>query len=200
MRVFSYVVKYDYAFAPNPFHGFCTLATFKPQIRAHAQRGDWVMGTGSADASRNGYLVFAMEVSEVISFDEYWADPRFRRKIPRTDRALKYGYGDNIYHRDGDKWIQADSRHSLEDGSANDGHVNTDTSVDRVLVGTAFSYFGGYGPAVPKNLRTDFERDLVHQRQGHSVNFPSTLVDEAVSWFRSLEQGALGYPTDWSRL
>src|SRR5882762_6472831 len=48
VRLYSYVVARDFGFAPNPFYGFCTLATCKPRIRAHACVGDWVLGTGSA--------------------------------------------------------------------------------------------------------------------------------------------------------
>lgn len=32
-KAFCYVIPYDTGFAPNPFHGLCTLATCKPQIR-----------------------------------------------------------------------------------------------------------------------------------------------------------------------
>ena len=37
MKLFSYVVARDFAFAPNPFHGYCTLATCKPIIRRVTQ-------------------------------------------------------------------------------------------------------------------------------------------------------------------
>lgn len=36
MKVFSYVVMSDSGFAPNPFHGTCTLACCKAQIRRSA--------------------------------------------------------------------------------------------------------------------------------------------------------------------
>ena len=44
MRVFSYVVMHDSGFAPNPFHGHCTLACCKPKIRSQAKAGDIVVG------------------------------------------------------------------------------------------------------------------------------------------------------------
>ena len=44
MRVFSYVVMHDSGFAPNPFHGHCTLACCKPKIRSQAKAGDIVIG------------------------------------------------------------------------------------------------------------------------------------------------------------
>lgn len=43
-NVFIYVVDRDFGFAPNPFHGYCTLATCKPGIRKSAAMGDWVVG------------------------------------------------------------------------------------------------------------------------------------------------------------
>ena len=36
MTVYSYIVAYDSGFAPNPFHGTCTLACCKPTIRRTA--------------------------------------------------------------------------------------------------------------------------------------------------------------------
>ena len=85
-RLYSYIVARDYGFAPNPFYGFCTLATCKPRIRKKAEVGDWVIGTGSKSKGRDGHLVYAMRVTETMSFDEYWADSRFHRKTSRYAR------------------------------------------------------------------------------------------------------------------
>ena len=46
-RLYSYVVVSDHGFAPNPFHGYCTLANCKPRIRGSAQPGDWILGSAS---------------------------------------------------------------------------------------------------------------------------------------------------------
>ena len=64
-RLYSYIIARDYGFAPNPFYGFCTLATCKPNIRKSASVGDWVIGTGTKKKNRDGHLVFAMRVTEV---------------------------------------------------------------------------------------------------------------------------------------
>ena len=82
MRLFSYVVARDYGFAPNPFFGVCTLATCKPEIRKTASAGDWIIGTGSSQKGRQGYLVYAMCLTETMTFNEYWEDKRFQRKKP----------------------------------------------------------------------------------------------------------------------
>ena len=44
MEYYSYVIKRDFGFAPNPFGEFCTLATCKPVIRKVANVNDWVFG------------------------------------------------------------------------------------------------------------------------------------------------------------
>lgn len=198
MTIFSYVVRYDFGFAPNPFGGVCTLATCKPQIRRAARVGDWIVGTGSAQKSLAGRLVYAMRVSEVMTFNDYWHDPRFADKVPRTDGALKHVYGDNIYHQDDSgHWLQADSRHSLADGSANPGHVETDTSTDRVLVGAEFSYFGASGPLIPAELRSGYGVDLVLASQGHRCRLPEDLVTATATWVGALDRGLFGRPADW---
>jgi hypothetical protein len=45
--LYSYVVRSDSGFAPNPFGEYCTLACCKPQIRKRARVGDWIVGCGS---------------------------------------------------------------------------------------------------------------------------------------------------------
>lgn len=201
MRLFSYVVRYDFGFAPNPFEGYCTVATCKPDIRRAATVGDWIVGTGSAQKSLAGRLVYAMQVGEVLSFDDYWKDVRFARKVPTDAGAVKRAYGDNIYHHGDDgEWIQADSRHSLDGGELNPEHLRVDTGVDAVLVGSRFSYFGGAGPAVPPSLREGFEVDLVHSGRGHRCRFPQELIEAAVAWFDTLDTGVLGRPADWASL
>src|SRR3954447_1814943 len=117
-KAYIYVVARDFGFAPNPFHGFCTLATCKPNIRKTAQVGDWIVGTGSKAHELQGQLVYAMRVTETLSFDEFWCDERFREKRPNLHGSLMQAYGDNIYHRDGrEHWLQENSHHSLKDGS-----------------------------------------------------------------------------------
>jgi len=51
MKLHTYVVRYDSGFAPNPFYGYCTLATCKPPIRKSAAVEDWIVGCGSNDRS-----------------------------------------------------------------------------------------------------------------------------------------------------
>ena len=58
-----------------------------------------MIGTGSAYRNRTRHIVYAMRVSETMSFDEYWRDPRFRAKRPNLRGRTKQAFGDNIYHQ-----------------------------------------------------------------------------------------------------
>ncbi len=186
MRLHSYVIERDYGFAPNPFHGVCTLATCKKVIRRKANVGDWVVATGSAKYHRTGQLVCAMRVSETMTFDEYWNDPRFQLKKPVMNGSRMMAYGDNIY-RSGPNgnWAQADSHHSLEGGAVNTKNLDDDTETDRVLIAEEFWYFGSSAPEIPTQFRGQGPADICAGR-GHKVNFVDGLVDEFLAWLRAL--------------
>ena len=197
-RLHSYIVARDYGFAPNPFFGYCTLATCMVYIREGAEVGDWVVGTGSGSKSkqRGGYLVYAMRVEEISTFDEYWSDPRFRAKRPDMYSSEMKSFGDNIYHRnvvDG-SWSQADSHHSLGDGSPNVRNIVHDTKVDRVLISRDFVYCGGEGPMIPA-----FDGIYIHgPRKRYMNRFPKDVVNGFARWVRSLgNTGYCGTPLDW---
>lgn len=149
-----YVVDRDFGFAPNPFHGRCTLATCKPAIRERATIGDWVVGMGGARLKAIGRCVYAMRVTDILSFDQYWADPRFRDKRPVRRGSSKMLVGDNIYSRAAasGEWQQADSHHSNPDGSPNIHNLEHDTKVDRVLVSEHYFYFGKRARKVPSRI------------------------------------------------
>src|SRR3972149_1032927 len=173
MRLFSYIVARDYGFAPNPFHGYCTLATCKPKIRVAAAVGDWVVGTGAKTKyGFSGTLIYSIQVGEVLDFDSYWNDPRFAFKRPISNGSLKQIYGDNIYHRRRGRWMQADSHHSLEGGAPNPDNIAWDTGVNRVLVSTRYVYFGSEAPAIPKRFRPyqATAKDICCSARGHRIH------------------------------
>lgn len=199
MRLHSYVVARDYGFAPNPFHGACTLSACKPVIRRVAQVGDWILGTGSKRRGRQGRAVFIMQVSEAMTFDQYWSDPRFTRKRPSLFRSLADAFGDNIYHRDPvtGAWVQENSHHSLPDGTPNGRNIARDTQTDRVLVAENYVYWGGSGPAIPEQFRNYNGFDICAGR-GHVSRFPADLLSDFAAWIGGMaETGYVGSPLDW---
>ena len=185
MKLFSYVVRRDFGFAPNPFHQVCTLATCKPDIRKQAKIGDWVIGTGSANYPRGpdlrGRLVFAMKVNEVLSFDLYWNSPRFIRKRPNLRGSSKLRMGDNIYHSIDGNWVHVDSHHSHVGGVQNSNNIVRDTSkTTNVLVANEFIYFGKEAIQIPQ------DHDVVKKGPSHRSNFDADEIHKFISWLNGL--------------
>ncbi|WP_299309670.1 hypothetical protein [uncultured Croceicoccus sp.] len=200
MALYSYVIDHDFGFAPNPFFGACTLATCKPQIRERASSGDHVMGTGCAKRGRSGRFVYMMRIDEIIEYDDYWADERFKKKRPTLHRGIAHGFGDNIYHRDADgSWQQANSLHTFPDGSPNPYNREHDTHSRKVLIGREFVYFGGDGPLVPAEFR-DWKGDDVCGKRGYRRHFAAGLAEAVIEWGMGLGSGLKGTPADWTRL
>jgi hypothetical protein len=203
VKLYSYVVARDYGFAPNPFFGVCSLATCKPKIRSSAVVDDWIMGTGSRSRGHQDHVVYAMRITEVLNFDQYWSDARFQKKKPNLRGSKKQAFGDNIYHRNATthRWHQLNSHHSFPDGTPNPANVSVDTGTNRILLSSDFTYWGGAGPVLPKRLR-DYgpSHDTVCAGRGHRNRFPIEVVEELIAWIRSLDQsGYSGEPLDWVR-
>ena len=202
MKLFSYIVARDYGFAPNPFYGWCTLATCKPRIRSAASVGDWVIGTGAKSKyDFGGRLIFAMRVEETCDFDTYWADPRFSAKKPVLNGSLKQLYGDNIYHREGGSWKQEDSHHSYAGGRPNQHNVELDTSVNCVLLSHRFVYFGADAPTIPKRFKPykHTGEEICCSAQGHRV-LSTSLAEALQSWLEQRGEWDLqGMPLEFEK-
>lgn len=176
-RLFTYKLKHDTGFAPNPFHHMCTLATCKAGIRLTKDVGDWVAGFTSAflngDPVGEERLIYLMQVTEKIGLDAYYRAPRFAVKVPRlraaccVDRA-----GDNIYHLVAGKMVQADNPH--HDAS----NIEDDLSGEFVLIGQRFYYFGSKPLAVPRLIRPDVPRGVARYGvETHDVARVRAFID-----------------------
>ena len=195
MTVYSYVVEHDRGFAPNPFHAVCSLACCKPKIRKNAQVGDYILGTGAARVKMQGQLIYWMLVDEVLTFDQYWMDLRFRRKRPVMTGSTYLRYGDNIYHRDGGEvFRQEDSFHSREDGSISLGDLKRDTgTTDRILLARDFAYWGRAAIKLPKELHC-----FIKKGPGHLRKFTEMELARLHGWLEQRpERGYVDEPADW---
>jgi hypothetical protein len=90
-------------------------------------------------------MVYAMRITEKVSFDEYARDPRFRYKIP--SQGIIQERGDNIYFKDlyGD-WKQRPSYHTEE-------QMDADLRGEYVPISNHFFYFGANAVLVPGRFR-----------------------------------------------
>ena len=189
MTLYSYIVTADSGFAPNPFHGVLTLACCKPTIRRTAQVGDWIVGL----CRRGERVVYAMQVAEKLSFDDYWAAPRFADKVPnKTSASAVARRGDNIYKPSGSgAFHQLPSSHSHEDGSEDPQSMRRDLGGRNVLVADEFVYFGGCGPYLPPEL------DFLVVGRGHRCRFTPEQVEVVLHWLSTQPRGVRERPGRW---
>src|ERR1035437_660466 len=185
MNLFSYIVKYDGGFAPNPFHGFCTLACCKPKIRKVAKVGDIIVGL--TPKAFDHKLVYAMRVTEKLCFKKYWADKRFRKKRP-TKLSKQ---GDNIYKPIRNGFSQLAFLHGPKD-------KEPDLSGQFVLASNKndFVYFGKEAVELPATLRKALSVGRGHRKLSDEDPKDAQVVAEFVKFFRRQPRGQLGVPTD----
>lgn len=203
-KLFSYKMTHDTGFAPNPFWEVLTLATCKPCIRRAntKNKGDWIAGFTSkelcGDPVGKERLVYLMQIEEKITFADYFADPRFKYKIPKIEEAqCIYKAGDNIYRPNCSNPVDYDDFDQL----INPYHCWTNKTKDLsgkfVLLSRRFFYFGKEAIIVPINLRPDVPlgqsaHGVLTRDQNRIQNFINFIIN---NW----QIGVHGQPHSWPK-
>lgn len=201
--LYAYAVTHDLGFAPNPFGGLLSLANCKPNIRARAKNGDWIVGFTGVKLRPALRCVYAMTVTDERTFDSYWSDPTFLSRRPQRSGTAKSLVGDNIYHRLSpcDPWMQEDSVHSLTNGTQCQLNTAHDTRINRVLLSNDFVYFGSAAPLLPVAVRAatgyyrnprDYRRfdladakPLINWLAPQKAAFPNQIVADPINFTSS---------------
>lgn len=153
MKVHSYVISTDRGSAPNYDAPATTLAICKPRIRKRANDGELVIAFNGYKLSRERNSVrWAGMISEVLTFREYWHDPRFVTKKPDQSATP-----DNIYCDDGAGLFQ------VENSSHNSENVDTDLRGINVLVFSEVWHLGSSHESLGKR----FSRLFVGGKRRH---------------------------------
>jgi len=186
-----YVMTVDTGFAPNPFHGVCTLAACTPNhCKAGLESGDLIAGCFRSKGVSK--VVYVMEVNEVLDLNDYWRDSRFACKKPSKNGTPEEQAGDNIYYKDrSSNWHQDCKAGYHRDNS----HVfKQDTESNRVFIGKRFVYFGGNAVDLPD----DFD-DCLPRGQGikYLKDDPKGFAAFSIWAFDRPKLGRLGMPRDW---
>ncbi len=198
-KYYSYRLDHDYGFAPNPFGAYCTLANCMPKVRVNNNLsiGDWIFGVGSKVLRNEFHLIYAMQVNEKITFDDYWVDKRFQYKKPNNNGSLKTIHGDNVYFKkDKSEWGQLECLHSNPDGSVNLEHLKKDLSGKYVLISSDFFYFGDSHFAIP----SEFKAICGNNPRGFAgPSIPIDIGNNFVIWLKeTYPKGIHGDPINWS--
>lgn len=199
MNCFRYKMDHDYGFAPNPFHGVLSLATCKgTQVRnnRHLQIGDWVIGLGSVAMGNLGRIIFAMQVDEKITFDQYWEDERFAVKKPIINGTLVQMYGDNCYHTVDGKVVQEPCAHSKSAGVVNTEHRRRDSDGKYVLLAHRFFYFGDQCPEIPEKF--SFILNNSRGTKFWDLSGDDAKINAFIGWLDdTFGEGIHGDPCNW---
>ena len=192
-KYFTYIVTADAGFAPNPFYGFCTLAVCKPEIRKAAEVGDWIIGLYSRaqivlPEECRGKLIYAMEVTEKMTLDQYWKSKKFSKK-KYSNKSSKSEYGDNFYRKNSKGvWIQEENQ--FHDESSKEADIGGKF----VLISNNFFYFGKSYVQLPK----DFKRLVDKLPRGHKYKGLEKVGEKFVDSLRKKYKiGIHGSPIDY---
>jgi hypothetical protein len=187
MKLSAYIVRHDSGFSPNPFGRVCTLACCKPVIRRAAERGDIIIGTGSARRGLSGHLIYAMRVGAVLSFDDY--RERYPSKRPSSGTLVKER-GDNIWYRD-----EAGNWHCVPGAFHDESNRDRDLRGRNVLISSEFYYFGRDYIRIPAEFRC-----LIATGRGHKNTYDAALIGRFWEWIKAEapKSGRIGVPFDFA--
>lgn len=195
----GYKMTHDTGFAPNPFHGYLTLATCKPRVRAARKVGEWIAGFASKQlverARREGVaipymgLIYLARVDEVIALHKYFEDARFREKRPTFEQgSLIERAGDNIYYLD-----DTGNYRQLRNHSHGEHLADLDTGGKNALVAREFYYFGRNCFTPPEGWSTFLGGPL---STGRTFNCRPGFAEKLLSRFQEggIQPGIIGQP------
>ncbi len=189
--LFSYCIKSDSGFAPNPYHGICTLVTCKPTLRRHAKIGDWIAAVGSKNSPIGDIslkVVAIMRVTVKMTMREY--DVYCSSELPQKRPNMKSSnfidrVGDCIYdYSGGSKPELRRSLHAEED-------MATDLSGEYALLSDHFWYFGDQPIDLPEHLIP------IEHRRGYKSNSNAPYLKDFEAWvagFKEKPGSILGSP------
>lgn len=199
MRLYSYIMTDDKGFAPNPFGSYCTLATCMPITRRVAQVGDWIMARSSINEGHK--LIYAMKVTEKLTLDAYFNDPRFSYKKPNVNSIKpEEKCGDNIYWQDDKKvyhqtenvyHLSSEMNHDLGKKNKMGKHINA-----YVLIAdhNNFYYFGKEAKPLPEKLQA-----LIPGGISHKCNFEEGTEEKFVAFIMEKQKGKNADPRDFGQ-
>ncbi len=206
-KLYTYTLKNDSGFSPNPFWGCCTLACCKPKIRETVgkkwdkSKNIWVIGI--SPKNRGNEVSYIMKVNDYLTFSEYYE--KYPKKIPDFTKKVKHKCGDNIYKpkENGSGFEQLRSLHSnnkFDDDywSFNRTNYIHDLNGKYVLISKEFIYFGNKTVPLYGDLKT-----LIVGR-AHKCKFDREILDSAQRFINKYSEDIkkkkiVGPPNRWPK-
>jgi len=148
--------------------------------------GDWIVGTTTK--IRGSKLLYAVQISEILSFDNYYLDARFQNKKPEIKGNWQQRVGDNMYYEDKNgNWRQHSTLYHRQEEI-----IRKDLKHPYVFIGRKFYYFGKNAVEFP----AEFE-SLIWNRQGCKINHEVKVAKNFIEWLQGKHKlGIHGNPLD----
>src|SRR5215218_1442444 len=123
MTLYSYIVREDHGFAPNPYGGVLSVTCCKPVIRRKAQVGDYIAGISGAYHPAGRGLLYAAKITDKKTMTDYrvWAETECTDKVPgrgqrRVGDAMYWEGPPGVWHRDRHGYHHPDLQEADIDG------------------------------------------------------------------------------------
>jgi hypothetical protein len=179
--LYSYCIPVDDGAAPNPYWDVCTLTICKPVIRRMADKGDWIIATGSknskfGDISKK--VVYMMKVSNKLTLKEYndYCLAKLPGKIPDIKNIDKRRQlGDCIYLPNENNVMQQ------RDGVHFKSNIPIDLGGKNALLSDHFYYFGDKPIDLKKELYP-----IIKDGQGHRSKSNIPYEEKFLEWIEEL--------------
>lgn len=184
MTLYSYCLRHDSGAAPNPYWGICSLVICKPQIRIHANIGDWIVGLGSKNSAYLGDIsnevIYAMKVTKKMTMAEYdkYCLKQLPSKVPDwNNKDFRRRVGDSIYD------YPTSDTPQLRKSVHNERNRDTDLKGKYALLSDHFWYFGNKPIKLPDNLS-----NIMHPSPNHKSKENTKYISDFVKWIESQEK------------
>ena len=141
-----------------------------------------------------------MKIAEILSFDDYFNDPRFECKKPEFGYNIdkKKAIGDNFYELRNDIYFAHPSYHTNQDRKNNNkDRYNDDLKSENVLISAKgdFYYFGSQPVEIPDELH-----GMVVGRKYKYKDFTPTFIETFEEYISGFKKGICAYPTLWDKV
>jgi hypothetical protein len=156
--------------------------------------GDWIVGL--SPKAQGHRVVYAMQVDEVVPFEQYYRDGRFKSKLPDMDsKDVRCRCGDNICEPlPSGGFRQLRSMHSKDKGLEEDLKAKTrDLRGINALISWNFHYFGSDGPELPPKLNE------LKVGRAHKNRFSEDVVQKFAQFIAKQQKGICGQPNVWPK-
>jgi len=190
-KLHMYTIVVDSGFAPHLNNGVLSLACCAGPTREHTETGTYVMGVSAAsmEGVKKHLPIYLMRVTEKITFEEYFENPKFEGRV------------DNIYKKEGENYMRTTEKSTIFDNRYEEEHKEgkDPEKSEYVLLSDDFYYFGDMCNENKLHQKMEKLCDKVDFSYTAGGNYKKVtdedVIDDLLNFFEdNYKKGKLGDP------